>query len=126
MHHRSFVFGMTFIITAHLACSNRDLGGGDSDGKSGGNYAFTVIADDTNFAPTILKAQNDAQVKLTFANQGTKPHGYVIGAFSSASISPLPAGSQTTIEFTTPHKEGIYDAKSPAPGDPHAGQFIVQ
>ena len=126
------------VLAAPFACSNGDLGGGDKDGVAGGNFTFVVSVDDSAFAPAILKVQNDAHVKLTLQNTGTKSHGLAIallpsgattttGGFASpAAIAPIAAGSAATIEFTTPHAEGIYDITSNASGDVAKGQLIVQ
>jgi len=133
-----------------------DDGGGspcqpsDSDGITGGCYAFDVTVDDSAFSPVILKAQNNGQVTLTLKNAGSKPHDLVIGCVpinypgcpsqfcfpAGANIASVPPGGSASTTFVTPYVEGIYDFRSDLPGDSQLsgdggvsglwGQFVVQ
>jgi hypothetical protein len=133
-----------------------DDGGGspcqppDSDGITGGCYAFDVTVDDTGFTPVILKAQNNAQVTLTLKNTGSKPHDLVIGCVpisyagcppqfcfpADANIASVPPGGSASTTFVTPYVEGIYEFRSDLAGDSQLssdggvtglwGQFVVQ
>ncbi len=114
------------------ACSDGGLGGDDQDGIVGGNYTFRVTATDSAFAPAILKAQNQATVKVTLENTGTKPHGFAIGCLGTAcfpheaTIPSVDPGATGTSTFQTPHMEGIYVIGSPISDDALSGQFIVE
>ncbi len=133
-----------------------DDGGGspcqppDSDGITGGCYAFDVTVTDTGFSPIILKAQNNGQVTLTLTNTRTRPHDLVMGCVTTsapgcpsrfcfppeASIPSVPPGGTATTTFVTPYVEGIYDFQSDLPGDSQTssdggltglwGQFVIQ
>jgi hypothetical protein len=133
-----------------------DDGGGspcqppDTDGITGGCYAFDVTVDDTGFSPTILKAENNGQVTITLKNAGTRPHDFTVGCVpisyagcpsqfcfpAAANIATLAPGATATATFVTPYVEGIYDFRSDLPGDSQMtsdggigglwGQFVVQ
>jgi hypothetical protein len=122
----------------------------DSDGITGGCFAFDLTVDDTGFTPIILKAQNNAQVTLTLKNAGTKPHDLAQGCVAlgspgcppqicfpqQANVRALGPGETVTVTFVTPFVEGIYDFRSDLPGDSQVagdggigglwGQFVLQ
>ncbi len=130
-------------------------GGGDcfpdNDGIVGGVYTFDLTVDDTGFSKTILATQNDAQVTVTLHNEGTKPHGFLVGCAnvvlayptvvagcpftvcfpSNALILPLAPGASATVTFDTPTPDGlIFPFGSGAPDDStvpglNDGQWIV-
>ncbi len=121
------------LFAAACACSSQQgLGGNDSDGVKGGDYTFQVTVDDSSFTPSILKAQNDANVTLTVTNVGTRQHDFVVDCQGSAcfpdaaTIPPLAPDASATVTFQTPDTEGIYDVRSDLPGDTQSGQFVVQ
>jgi hypothetical protein len=122
----------------------------DADGVIGGNVTFDVTVDETGFLPSILAAQNKANVTLTLRNNGTKAHGFVIDCLAtpnvngcpttscfpaSAATEPVAPGEIAMTAFEVPRPEGIYyfhsnvegDAPVPcAAGAPGCGQFIVK
>ena len=115
----------------------------DADGIVDEPAPLLLTVTDTEFAPTILAAQNSSEVTLTFDNRGTAPHGFVIACKATpnhdgcpaqscfpeqAKIDSLAPGEQRTIVFETPLVEGIYDFRSPLAQDADLGpgQFIVQ
>ena len=122
------------VVAASVHCgSQASLGGSDQDGVQGGDYTFALTVTDLAFAPTtIFWTQNNASVTLTLTNAGSTPHDFVLrcrgsACFSGAStVSPLLPGASTTVQFTTPNAEGIYEFVSDLPGDTQKGQFIVQ
>jgi hypothetical protein len=124
---------------------------GDSDGIIGGNFTFDVGVTDTSFSPTILKAQNLANVTLSLTNTGTKPHDFAMDCLptpnangcpsrscfaDTARIGPVAPHASAKATFTTPNPQGIYIFRSDLPGDTQAtgdggttgliGYFIVQ
>lgn len=135
-------------------CGSSDAGDacmlGDADGVVGGAVTFELTVDDTGFSPTILTAQNSADVTLTLHNIGSKPHGFVIDCLptpnvngcpatscfsSSASIAATAPGASAMSTFVVPRPEGIYYYHSNAAGDTPGpcmagaigcGQFIVK
>jgi hypothetical protein len=142
----AFVLGALFFGPVGCGTTNGDQGSDpctrdDADGIVGGGYTFMVTVDDTMFAPTILKAQNESNITLTLKNAGTKPHDLVFSCIAtpnnngcptkscfdeSASIKSLAPGMSATVMFETPNPEGIYVFKSDLAGDMQTGQFIVQ
>ena len=122
----------------------------DADGVIGGNIAFDLTVDDTGFAPTILAAQNTANVTLTLRNNGTTLHSFVIDCMPTPNINGCPTesccppatsspprapGASATTTFTVPRPEGIHyyhsDVEGDTPGPCMAGmagcgQFIVK
>ncbi len=108
----------------------------DQDGVIGGGFTFQVEVSDTAFSPVIVKAQNSGMVTLTVKNTGLRPHDLVVACLTTmgctacfpdaAKIAPLQPGASTTVTFTAPAQEGIYDFKSDVSGDGFTGQFILQ
>jgi hypothetical protein len=145
---------MALLAVALLRCSDALSSGGcasDQDGVSGGQVTFVLAVDDTTFSPTILKAQNLAQVTLTLKNTGTRPHDLVVDCIATPNdngcpttscfpdagrIPAVPPDASATTTFVTPNPEGIYAFRSDLGTDSHvasdggvtglAGQFIVQ
>jgi hypothetical protein len=124
---------------------------GDADGIIGGCYAFALSVDDTAFSSIILKTQNLGNVTLTLANNGTRPHDFVVDCLptpnvqgcppqscfpAAANIAPLAPGAHVSTTFVTPNPEGIYNFRSDVAGDSTVesdggvsglwGQFILQ
>jgi hypothetical protein len=131
------------LLAALSACKSDDApaaggacGTSDADGITGGSFTFELAVSDTAFAPLILKAQNGSSVTLTVKNAGTKPHDFVIGCIvangctscfpDEAKVAAVAPGASTTVTFTTPAVEGIYDFRSDVSGDGFSGQFILQ
>lgn len=134
---------VVLLLAALAACKSdetTDQGGAcgtsDADGIVGGSFTFELDVSDTAFAPVILKAQNGSAVTLTVKNVGTKPHDFVVECISvngctscfpdQAKVAAVAPGASTTVTFTTPAVEGIYDFRSDVAGDGFAGQFILQ
>src|SRR4051812_14934506 len=127
----TMAFALGFGAIAGCA-SQAELGGDDQDGIAGGIFAPMMVVDDKTFSPAILKTQNLADVTLTLRNAGTKPHGFAVACLPSAcfpaaaTMAPIAPGTSATAVFQTPRVEGLYAFGSSAPGDPQAGQFIVE
>jgi hypothetical protein len=113
---------------------------GDQDGVSGGTLTFDLTATDTGYSPVILKAENGADVTLTFKNMGTVPHGFAVQCIptpnddgcptrscfpNEAAITPIAPGMTATVKFRTPAAEGTYIFGADPPCSGMAGQFIV-
>ncbi len=141
-------------VGAAAGCSAGGAAGclpGDADGINGGGFTFRLTVSDTAFSPTILKAQNLANVSLTLVNVGARQHDFVVDCMptpnpngcpptscfaDAAAIAPLPPDASATVTFTTPNPEGIYRFRSDLPGDTQTapdgaatgliGQFVVQ
>jgi len=125
-------FGVLGVVLA-AACGNQgSLGGSDSDGLQGGNFAFDVTVNDTAFSPTILKAQNLANITITFTNAGTRPHDLVLGCTNGvcfpddAGVGPVEPDASATTHFKSAAVDAIYPFHSDLPGDTQTGQFVVQ
>jgi hypothetical protein len=134
----------TVLAGAAADCSSSSGDGcapADSDGLSGGDYAFDLTVDDTAFAPTIVKAENLATVKLSLRNTGTRPHGFEVHCLATPNITgcpvhtcfpdasviaPLAPDASATVTFIAPNPEGAYTFGSSEPGDTMTGQFILQ
>jgi hypothetical protein len=133
------------LFAAGLSCEARpgtgDTCAGYQDGISGGTYKLVLTVTDDGFEPIILKAQDNATVTLTLANEGTRPHDFVVDCIPTpngegcpsmscfpdeANIGPLEPGASATTTFVAPHPEGIYVFRSDLPGDTQTGQFVVQ
>jgi hypothetical protein len=136
---------LVFLGVALAGCTSTSGGGGadagcfpDNDGINGGSYTFVLTVDDTGFSKMVLNTQNDAQATVTLTNNGTQPHGFVVGCTSatsaypdlpagcastvcfpaSASITGLAPGATMTITFDTPSPDNlIYPFTSGEPGD---------
>ncbi|HEY3592352.1 MAG TPA: hypothetical protein VGL13_00700, partial [Polyangiaceae bacterium] len=78
----------------------------DADGVVGGPAAFDLTVDDTGFTPTILTAQNLANVTLTLHNTGTKSHGFAVDCMPTPNDNGCPITScfpdDTTIAAVDP------------------------
>jgi hypothetical protein len=130
--------------------SNDPCAPDDADGVIGGSVAFDLTVDEVGFSPTILAAQNKANVTLTLHNAGTKPHSFVIDCMptpningcpttscfpASAAIDAIAPGESGMTAFEVPRSEGIHDYHSDVAGDaptpctagaPGCGQFVVK
>jgi len=115
----------------------------DADGiiSEPANPMLTVT--DDGFMPKIVTVQNSSEISLTLANEGTRPHGFVVDCLptpnsdgcppqscfpSDAKIDALEPGDTAKIEFESPLVEGIYVFRSDASDDDElaTGQFIIQ
>jgi len=135
--------------TVALGCSSSDPEKNDActpDDADGiidepANPVLTVT--DSEFMPKIITTQNSSTVTLTFKNQGTKPHGFVVDCLptpnrdgcpmescfpTEAKIEPIQPGEEVQISFETPLVEGIYPFHSDLAGhsELEPGQFIIQ
>jgi hypothetical protein len=142
------------IATASCGGSNAnpsdDICRPDADGVIGGDKTLDVTVDDDGFSPSILTAQNLADVTLTVHNAGTRPHNFVTDCMPTpndngcpltscfpleASILPIAPGASGSAMFAVPRPEGIYYYHSSIVGDATVpctagakgcGQFIVK
>jgi FtsP/CotA-like multicopper oxidase with cupredoxin domain len=119
---------MLLVVVASLGCTGSSDLNSDQDGISGGDFTFVITTSDTAFQPTVIKAQNKANVTVTLENASTaaKPHGFRVEGIDGALIAPVAPGASATVKFTTPDREGIYTIDSPAPGDTMQAQLVVQ
>ena len=115
----------------------------DADGiiDEPANPILTVT--DAGFMPTIITTQNTSEVTLTFRNEGTRPHSFVVDCKQTpnndgcpmescfpgeSKIAAIEPGAEVVIVFETPLVEGIYNFRSDVAGDAELepGQFIIQ
>jgi len=141
------------LLFAVVRCSDTPGSGScakDQDGLSGGTYTFLLKVSDTAFTPTILSAQNAAQVTLTLENTGSKPHDFVVDCLPTpnstgcptescfpdgGATGPVAPGATAKTTFVTP-PDGLYVFRSNVGSDSRvaadggvtglAGQFNVQ
>lgn len=93
----------------------------DADGLTGGDYTFELTVTDTGFSKMVLSTQDNSMVKLTLKNEGTKPHGFVVGCASVLEAFPnLPAmcPKETCFPGSTPDGGTNDDTDMPAWIDP--------
>ena len=136
------------LASASLGCSSSDAKKNDDacspsdlDGLVSEPQTLELNVDDTAFSPRILTTQNHSLITLTFDNQGSTPHSFLVDCLPTpnsdgcptqscfpkeARIEPVAPGQAGRAVFETPLVEGIYTFRSEAPGDTASGQFIVQ
>ena len=113
----------------------------DADGIADEAQTLTLNVDDTEFSPKILTTQNTSKITLTFNNNGSTPHSFVVDCLPTpnddgcpakscfadeAKVDPVAPGESARIVFESPVVEGVYTFHSDVAGDEATGQFIIQ
>ena len=105
------------IIIALLAAVSLMLAACGSDSQPR-PLALTIHAQDIKFDLTTLTARVDQPVNLTYVNQGTLDHAFVVdGLVSEQKVKP---GETLTFTFT-PHTAGAFKFYCAMPGHEMAG-----